>query len=115
MFDAVSGADPAVVTRCPPAVLEAALGERLLPIVPEEVGVQTGRQMCPRQRLGLRRAATLYDATGDLTNSLYARLHPTSVGRAVGCAAVLGASRLWTAIGSRALPRLARPAAGIAP
>jgi flavin-dependent dehydrogenase len=64
-----------------------------------------------RQRLGLRRAVTLYAATGVLTNSLYAKLDPTSFTRSVACAAVLAASRLWTAIASQTLTRLARPVA----
>ncbi|MDJ0771192.1 MAG: NAD(P)/FAD-dependent oxidoreductase [Ilumatobacter sp.] len=51
-----------------------------------------------RRRLGLRWAVTLYAATGVITNSLYAKLRPTTVTRATACAAMLAVSRAWTRI-----------------
>src|SRR5262245_10123545 len=51
VFDAVAGAHPAVVARGPAAVLDPAGVERRLPVVPQEVLVQPGAQMVPRQDL----------------------------------------------------------------
>src|SRR5947199_3857163 len=51
VFDAVAGAGAAVVARRPPAVLHAGLGQRVLPVLPEEVLVQAGRHMSPREDL----------------------------------------------------------------
>src|SRR5262245_53542643 len=51
MLDAVAGTHPAVVARRPPAVLDPARGERRLPVIPQEVFVQPGTQMVPRQGL----------------------------------------------------------------
>jgi len=61
-----------------------------------------------RQRLGLRWAVTLYAGTGVITNSLYAKLDPTSGLRSVACAAMLVTSRIWTRIASRAVARRER-------
>lgn len=60
-----------------------------------------------RQPLGLRPAVTLYAATGVVTNSVYARLNPVTVPRAVAGAAWLGASRAWIRAASTAVPRVA--------
>ena len=51
VLDAVPGAHPTVVARCPPAVLDPAACERRLPVVPQEVLVQPGAQVIPRQDL----------------------------------------------------------------
>lgn len=60
-----------------------------------------------RQRLGLRPAVMLYAATGVVTNSLYARLNPVTLPRALGGAVVLAASRAWIRAASATLPRVA--------
>ncbi|MCP5028718.1 MAG: hypothetical protein GY929_20785, partial [Actinomycetia bacterium] len=62
-----------------------------------------------RRRLGLRSAVTLYAATGVITNSLYAKLNPVTLPRALACAAMLAASRIWTRTASAALPRIVWP------
>jgi len=59
-----------------------------------------------RRRLGLRWAVNLYAATGVITNSLYAKLNPTTVGRSIACAAMLAASRTWTRLTGFAIHRL---------
>src|ERR1700722_18608003 len=46
-----SGAGPAVVARRPAAVLHGHAGQRVLPVPPEEVAVQTRRDVVPRERL----------------------------------------------------------------
>ena len=51
MFDAISGADSAVVAGGPTTIFDPALSQGCLPIVPEEVAVQARREMCPRQHL----------------------------------------------------------------
>src|SRR5688572_25176909 len=51
MFDAVAGAGAAVVARRPPAVLEARLHQRVLPVLPQEVGMEPGADVRPRQDL----------------------------------------------------------------
>ena len=60
-----------------------------------------------RQGFGLRSAVNLYAGTGVVTNSLYAKLHPTNMVRAVACAAMLATSRAWTRCAHGALSRLA--------
>ncbi len=71
-----------------------------------------------RRRLGLRWAVNLYAATGVITNSLYAKLRPTTAARAAACAATLAASRGWSRNASRALaalPQRAPKPAGVHP
>src|ERR1700722_7898484 len=46
-----SGAGPAVVARRPAAVLDGHAGQRVLPVPPEEVAVQTRRDVVPREGL----------------------------------------------------------------
>ena len=53
VLDAVAGAGAAVVARGPAAVLEADLGEGVAPVLPEEVLVEPGREVVPRQGLVL--------------------------------------------------------------
>ena len=53
VLDAVAGAHAAVVARRPAAVLEPAAGERGLPVVPQEVLVEPGGEVVPRQHLVL--------------------------------------------------------------
>src|SRR5581483_11926976 len=53
VLEAVSGARTAVVARGPAAVLDGGLGQRVLPVGPEEVTVQAGRDVVPGQRLVL--------------------------------------------------------------
>jgi flavin-dependent dehydrogenase len=60
-----------------------------------------------RQRLGLRPAVMLYAATGVVTNSLYAKLDPVTLPRAMAGSAMLAASRAWTRAASATLPRVA--------
>lgn len=67
-----------------------------------------------RRRLGLRPAVTLYAATGVITNSLYTKLNPITLPRALACATMLAVSRLWIRTASATLPRVVtrrRPAA----
>ena len=66
-------------------------------------------QPAVRQKLGLRAAVNLYAGTGVVTNSLYAKINPTTVARSFACAIVLTFARIWTRVASRALPRMARP------
>ena len=51
VLEGVVGAHPAVVARSPPAIGEPVLGEGRLPVVPEEIGVQAGRDVRPGQHL----------------------------------------------------------------
>ena len=51
MLEGVVGAHPAVIARSPPAIGEPVLGQRRLPVLPEEVVVQAGRDVVPRQHL----------------------------------------------------------------
>src|SRR2546423_15154168 len=53
MLDRVPSAGAAVVTGRPAAVFEAELGERVLPVLPEEVLVQPGGEVVPREHLVL--------------------------------------------------------------
>ena len=53
MLDPVAGARPAVVARCPAAVLEPDLVEGVAPVLPQEVLVETDRQVVPGQHLVL--------------------------------------------------------------
>src|SRR5437763_12530983 len=45
MLERVVGAHTTVVTRCPPAVGQSVFGERRLPVEPEEVPVQSRRDV----------------------------------------------------------------------
>ena len=47
MLDAIAGAGPAVVARCPPAVLEAHGLQGITPVLPQEVPVETRRKVVP--------------------------------------------------------------------
>lgn len=60
-----------------------------------------------RQPLGLRPAVMLYAATGVVTNSVYARINPITLPRAVAVATFLAACRVWIRAASAALPHLA--------
>ena len=51
VLERVVGAYPAVVARRPPAIGEPVLGQRRLPVVPEEVVVQTRRAMWSQGRI----------------------------------------------------------------
>ena len=51
VLEGVVGAHPAVVAGSPPAIGEAVLGQGRLPVVPEEVVVQTGGDVVPGQHL----------------------------------------------------------------
>src|SRR5262245_61627442 len=51
VLERVVGADAAVVTRRPATVRKAVLVQRGLPVLPEEVPVQPGRDVIPRQHL----------------------------------------------------------------
>ena len=53
VLDAVAGAGAAVVAGGPAAVRQADLGEGVAPVLPEEVLVQAGREVVPRQDLVL--------------------------------------------------------------
>src|SRR3954470_20496220 len=53
VLDAVAGACTAVVARRPPAIGEAQLGERVPPVLPQEVLVEPGGEVVPRQYLVL--------------------------------------------------------------
>ena len=53
VLERVVGAHPAVVAGGPPAVGEAVRGQGRLPVVPEEVAVQTGGDVVPREDLVL--------------------------------------------------------------
>src|SRR4051794_36589781 len=53
VLDAVASACAAVVARRPPAIGEADLGEGVAPVLPQEVLVQPGGQVVPRQHLVL--------------------------------------------------------------
>src|SRR6185436_12417869 len=53
VLDAVAGAGTAVVAGGPAAVLEAELVEGVAPVLPEEVLVEAGREVVPRQDLVL--------------------------------------------------------------
>ena len=53
VLDPEPGAGAAVVARRPAAVLEAVLGQGLLPVLPQEVPVQPGRDVVPGQDLVL--------------------------------------------------------------
>ena len=61
VLDAVAGAGAAVVAGRPAAVLEADLGEGVAPVLPEEVLVEPGREVVPRQHLVL--GAVAVDST----------------------------------------------------
>lgn len=58
-----------------------------------------------RQQLGIKWAVTLYAATGVITNSLFAKLDPTTVPRSIACRAMLAATRSWIGVASRVLPQ----------
>ena len=51
VFDAVAGADATVVARRPPAIFDTALRKGCLPVVPQEIVMQPGAEMGPRQHL----------------------------------------------------------------
>src|SRR5947209_10395757 len=51
VLERVIGAHAAVVTRCPPAVRKAVLVQRGLPVLPEEIAMQPGRDVIPGQDL----------------------------------------------------------------
>src|ERR1700683_594867 len=51
VLDAEAGAGAAVVARRPAAVLDAGPGQGVLPVAPEEVAVQPGRDVVPGERL----------------------------------------------------------------
>src|SRR5439155_8144113 len=51
VLERVVGAHAAVVTRCPPAVRKAVLVQGGLPVLPEEVAMQPGRDVVPGQDL----------------------------------------------------------------
>ena len=53
VLDAVAGAGAAVVAGRPAAVGQADLGQRVLPVLPQEVLVEAGRDVVPRQDLVL--------------------------------------------------------------
>ena len=53
VLDAVAGAGPAVVAGGPPAVGQAVLGQGVLPVLPQEVAVEAGREVVPGQHLVL--------------------------------------------------------------
>lgn len=61
-----------------------------------------------RRRLGLRSAVTLYAATGVITNALYAKLRPTTNGRAAAVAALLALVRAWIEFARRIAARVPR-------
>ena len=51
MLDAVAGAHTAVVAGRPPAVRDTGPPQRVLPVLPEEVAVEPGRDVVPGQHL----------------------------------------------------------------
>src|SRR5436309_1431112 len=51
VLERVVGAHAAVVTRCPPAVRKAVLVQGGLPVLPEEITMQPGRDVIPGQDL----------------------------------------------------------------
>ena len=53
VLDAEAGAGAAVVARGPPAVGQPVLGQGVLPVLPQEVPVQAGRDVVPGQHLVL--------------------------------------------------------------
>src|SRR4029079_7878842 len=53
VFDREAGTHAAVVARRPAAVLDTGLGERVLPVAPQEVLVEPGRQVIPGEDLVL--------------------------------------------------------------
>ena len=63
MLDAVAGARPTVIARRPPAVLDHLRPEGVLPVLPQEVGMQSGRDMAPRQDLLAGRSRWTYQST----------------------------------------------------
>src|SRR5207248_3339229 len=46
-------AHAAVITRCPPAVVDLDLADRVLPVLPQPVLVEAGVEVVPRQHFGL--------------------------------------------------------------
>ncbi len=65
VLEAVAGAHAAVVAGRPAAVLEAALGQRGLPVLPEEVAVEPGGDVVPRQHLVLGAVAVDVPVDGE--------------------------------------------------